>query len=90
MSFDIRDGGVIAARSEDEASVFLDDDRYSDPGDAAAELLDALSAVPGLAPLEWPEASGEMDLVAGAEATPISMEVGEPPGGVAAPCHRWR
>jgi len=80
MSFDIRDGGVIAARSEDEASVFLDDDRYSDPGDAAAELLDALSAVPGLTPPEWPEASGEMDLVAGAEATPVSMEVGEPLG----------
>jgi hypothetical protein len=71
---------VIAARSEDEASVFLDDDRYSDPGDAAAELLDALSAVPSLAPPEWPEASGEMDLVAGAEATPVSMEVGEPLG----------
>jgi hypothetical protein len=80
MSFDIRNGGVIAARSEDEASVFLDDDRYSDPGDAAAELLDALSAVPGLTPPEWPEASGEMDLVAGAEATPVSMEVGEPLG----------
>ena len=80
MSFDIRDGSVIAARSEDEASVFLEDDRYSDPGEAAAELLDALRAVPGLTPPEWPEASGVMDLVAGADATPVSMEVGEPLG----------
>jgi hypothetical protein len=80
MSFDIRDGSVIAARSEDEASVFLEDDRYSDPGEAAAELLDALSAVPGLTPPEWPEASGVMELVAGADATPVSMEVGEPLG----------
>jgi hypothetical protein len=86
MSFDIRDGGVIAARSEDGPpcswtttgiAILV---MYSDPGDAAAELLDALSAVPGLTPAEWPEASGEMDLVVGAEATPVSMEMGEPLG----------
>jgi hypothetical protein len=71
---------VTAARSEDEASVFLDDDGYGDSGDAAAELLDALSAIPGLTPPEWPETSGEMNLVAGADATPVSMEVGEPLG----------
>lgn len=81
MSFDIRDGSVIAGRSEDEASVFLPDDGYDDPGDAAAELFDALSAVPGLTPPEmWPEASGVMDLVAGADQTPVSMEVGDPLG----------
>ena len=81
MSFDIRDGSVTAARSEDEASVFLADDGYDDPGDAAAELLDALSSVPGLTPPEmWPEASGVMDLVAGADETPVSMEVSDPLG----------
>lgn len=80
MSFDIRDGSVIAARGEDEASVFLDHDRYDEPDEAAAELLDALGAVPGLTPPEWPEASSEIGLVAGAHATPVSMEISEPLG----------
>jgi hypothetical protein len=81
MSFDIQDGSVIAGRSEDEASVFLPDDGYGDTGDAAAALLDALSAVPGLTPPEiWPEANEVMDLVAGADETPVSMEVDDPVG----------
>ena len=81
MSFDIRDGNVIAGRSEDEATVFLPDTGYNDPGEAAADLLDALSAVPGLTPPEaWPEASGVLDLVTGADKTPVRLEITDPHG----------
>lgn len=81
ISFDIRDGTVIAGRSEDEATVSLPDDGYVDPGDAANDPLDALGAVPGLtSPEEWPEASVVLDLVAGADKIPIRLEITDPLG----------
>jgi hypothetical protein len=84
MSFDIQDGNVITGRSEDEAAVFLPGDGYHDPGDAGTDLLNTLSAVPGLTPPEaWPEASGALDLVAGADKTPVHLEITDPHG-------RWR
>jgi hypothetical protein len=79
MSFDIQDGNVIAARSEDEATVFLPDDRYYDSGDAADDLLDSLTAIPGLTPPEmWPETDVVLDLVAGADKTPVQLEITDP------------
>ena len=81
MSFDIQDRNVIAGRSEDEATVSLPDDGYYDSGDAADDLLDSLSAVPGLTPPEvWPEASVVLDLVAGADKTPVQLEITDPHG----------
>ena len=81
MSFDIRDGIVVAVRSEDEATVFLPDDGYADPGDAAAELRDALSIIPGLTlPETWPETSGATDLLIDPGQTPIHLEITEPYG----------
>jgi hypothetical protein len=81
MSFDIRDGTVIAGRSEDEAAVSLPDDGYHDPGDAAADLLDTLSTVPGLTPPEeWPDASVVWDLAAGIGKTPVRLEITAPRG----------
>ena len=81
MSFDIQHGNVIAGRSEDEATVTLPDDEYYDPSDAADELLDSLSAVPGLTPPEvWPEADVVLALVAGADKTPVQLEITDPHG----------
>lgn len=80
MSFDIRDGVVIAGRGEDEATVFLPPGGYHDPDDAAAELRDALSVVPGLIlPDVWP-VDGVLDLIAGADATPVHLEVADTGG----------
>jgi hypothetical protein len=79
MSFDIQDGNVIAARSEDEATVSLPDNEYYDSGDAANDLLDSLSAVPGLTlPEVWPEANAVLNLVAGAAKTPVQLEITDP------------
>src|SRR5258707_59748 len=81
MSFDIQGGNVIAGRTEDEATVFLPEDRYADPEDAAHDLLYALSAIPGLTPPEvWPAASCVLDLIAGANKIPDHMEVTDPYG----------
>lgn len=81
MSFDIQDGHVIRARSEDEAVVSLPENRYHDPFDAAADLLDTLGAVPGLVPPDaWPETSEVLDLVAGARRTPVRLDINDPQG----------
>jgi hypothetical protein len=81
MSFDIRDGDVIAGRSEDEATVSLPDNRYHDPFDAADDLLDTLGAVPGLIPPEaWPDTSEVLDLVAGTRRTPVRLDINDPHG----------
>ena len=79
MSFDIQDGNVFAARSEDEATVFLPDDGYYDSSDAANDLLDSLGAVPGLTlPEVWPETTVVLDLAAGADKTPVQLEITNP------------
>jgi hypothetical protein len=76
MSFDIQDGNVIAARSEDEAAVLLPDERYYNSGDAADSLLESLGAVPGLTPPEvWPGNGVVLELVAGADNTPVQLEI---------------
>jgi hypothetical protein len=81
MSFDIRDRSVTAVRSEDDATVSLPPDGYRDPSDATAALLETLSAVPGLTPPEaWP-ADGVIDLVAGADKTPVHLETTDIGGG---------
>lgn len=81
MSFDIRDGSVTAARTEDEADVSLPDDGYGTPAEAAAALLDSLSAVPGVAfPWRWPEADCVLDLSAGPRGKLVRVEIADPLG----------
>jgi len=81
MSFDIRDGSVTAARTEDEADLSLPDDGYATPGAAAAALLDSLSAVPGVAfPWGWPEADCVLDLTAGPDEKPVRIDITDPLG----------
>jgi hypothetical protein len=57
MYFEVSDGIIMSARPESESLIAVDpSDEYMEAEEAFFEALDALSTLPGLHQLDWPEA----------------------------------